>query len=60
MSLNQFIEYRNKLIIRREARHKNFPEKVTYYDLKLETLDNAFPEFKGMGLIKLKGGKYGR
>lgn len=55
LTLNQFIEYRNKLVTRREARHKHFPEKTTYYDLRLEQLDKKFPEFKGLGKINKKG-----
>lgn len=55
LTLEQFIEYRNKLVTRREARHKNFPEKTTYYDLRLKKLDKQFPQFKGIGKIYKKG-----
>lgn len=55
LTLNQFIDYRNKLVTRREARHKHFPEKVTYYDLRIQQLDNQFPQFKGLGKIVKKG-----
>ena len=59
-TLEQYIEYRNTLITRREARVKHglIPENTEdYYTIRIREIDNQHPEFKAMGKIKLKGKK---
>lgn len=56
-TLQQFIEYRNMLIKRRDSRLKHglLPlNKDDYYTIRLIELDQQFPQFKGIGRIKLK------
>lgn len=53
----QFIEYRNKILTRLAARNRNFPKesgKLTYYEIRLKELNEAFPEFAKFGYIRLK------
>lgn len=54
LTLTQYVDYRNKLITRRDARHKHFPNKTTYYDIRLDEIDRQYPQFSAMGKIKLK------
>lgn len=54
LTLQEYIDYRNKLVTRRDARARHFPEKVTYYTARLEILDRQYPEFRGIGHIQLK------
>lgn len=53
--LRSFIEERNRCITRGAARTKQFNDnKKNYYFYRLNVLDQLNPEFKGLGLIKLK------
>lgn len=54
LTLKQFIQYRNMLLVRRDARKKNFPEKITYYDIRIKELNELYPEFSNFGKINLK------
>lgn len=60
LTLDQYIAYRNMLITRREARIKHFGYKdwndkhVNYYTSRIEMLDQAYPQFKGLGHVILK------
>jgi len=57
-TLEQYIQYRNTLVIRRDARErqglKPVDGKEDYYTIRIRELDNQHPEFKGMGKVKLK------
>lgn len=55
LTLTQYVDYRNKLLIRRDARRKNFSKQVNYYDIRIEEIDRQYPQFSGLGKIKLKG-----
>lgn len=52
-SINQLIEYRNKIVTRLRSRQSKFGTKVSYYEIRLTEIDTKFPEFKGKGLILL-------
>lgn len=60
LTLEQYIEYRNKLVTRRDARLRVFGNKSftgkhkDYYSIKLQILDDQYPQFKGLGKVHLK------
>jgi len=55
VTFEQFIEYRNKIVIRLRARKKHFKSnKPNYYEIRLEQIDSQYPEFKKLGVINLK------
>lgn len=49
VTLEQFIEYRNKVVARARAVKFN---KSRYYAIRLEQLDDAYPEFAKIGIIE--------
>lgn len=56
-TLNQYVEYRNTLVLRREARKKQglLPEYgEDYYTQRIREIDKQYPQFKGLGKVKLK------
>lgn len=56
ITLEQYIEYRNKIVTRQRSRKKHFAStKKSYYDIRLEQLDEAYPQFSKLGIINLKG-----
>lgn len=53
--VKNFIDYRNKIIIRQRARKKAFRDtKESYYDIRLKELNELFPQYKNFGIITLK------
>lgn len=54
----EFIEYRNKLILKRDQRRKHnllpLSGNLDYYSRRLIDLDNRFPMFKGVGIVRIK------
>ncbi len=55
LTLEQFITYRNKIIIRLRSRQKHFKsDKPSYYEIRLQELNDQFSQFKNFGLIKTK------
>lgn len=59
-TLQEYIEYRNKLITRLEARKRQglrpISGKEDYYTIRLREIDEQISEFKGIGKVYLKGG----
>lgn len=59
MTYEEFLMYRNKIIQRMNARNKAFPKtdrsKLTYYEIRLNEINEQYPEFSKFGVIKLKG-----
>ncbi len=57
-NLKLFIEYRNMVISKRDARLKHglvsISGKQDYYTIRLKEINKKFPEFKGIGKIKFK------
>lgn len=51
-TLEELIEYRNEIVSKAERRSLYQP--LNYYVLRLQEIDQQFPQFKGMGRIKLK------
>ena len=58
-TLKQYIDYRNTLVTRRDARYRQglLPSngQPDYYTLRIIEIDNQYPQFKAMGRIYLKG-----
>ena len=51
----EFIAYRNRIILRMGARRRNFPnDPVNYYEIRLRELNDQYPEFSKFGKIELK------
>lgn len=53
-TFEQYIEYRNELIMKRDNRRKHFGPATNYYDLRLIEIDAQHPEFKNFGKVVLK------
>lgn len=57
-TLEQYIEYRNTLLTRRDARHrqglKPLDGKDDYYTIRLKEIDSQIVQFKGLGQVRLK------
>jgi hypothetical protein len=54
-TLQEYIEYRNMIIERGTARSNKFHDfHQNYYWLRLIEIDNQYPEFKGLGIVRLK------
>lgn len=54
-TLKEGIAYRNTILLRAEARTRTFQDNGNnYYWLRLKEIDQQYPEFKGLGQIKLK------
>lgn len=57
-TLPQYISYRNTLVLRRAARHRQglLPSsgRKDYYTIRIRELDEQHPEFKGVGQVNLK------
>lgn len=58
MSYSEFIQYRNKIITRLNARNRTFPKleknKKTYYEIRLDEINELYPEYSKFGKIELK------
>lgn len=55
LTFQEYIAYRNKTLLRANARTKVFKDNDNnYYWLRLKEIDNQYPEFKGLGQVKLK------
>lgn len=55
MSLNEYLNIRSRLLLRARSRSKTFNDNhKNYYWYQIEHLDNQFPEFKHVGMIKMK------
>lgn len=57
-TLEQYIEYRNTLLKRRDARIKQGLKPMSgrddYYTIRLKEIDSQITEFKGLGKVRLK------
>lgn len=51
-TLEELIEYRNEIVSKAERRSLYQP--LNYYVLRLQEIDQQFPQFKGIGRIRLK------
>lgn len=55
LTYEQFIAYRNKMIIRRDARRRSFPKDPdSYYDIRIREINQLYPEYAHFGQIQLK------
>lgn len=50
----QVIEYRNKIVTRLRSRVKNFGSGTNYYQIRLNQIDECYPELRGKGIINIK------
>lgn len=59
-SYEEFIDYRNKIVLRLHARNRVFTKskqdkfKEQYYEIRLKQINEQYPEFSKFGQIKLK------
>lgn len=56
-TFEQYIEYRNTLVTRRDARKRSglLPKNSEdYYTIRIREIDSQYPQFKAMGHVKLK------
>lgn len=55
LHISEIILYRNKIVTRLRSRVKHFGTKVNYYHIRLEQIDQQYPQLRGYGIINLKG-----
>lgn len=54
-SFQEYIAYRNELLLKRDQRILTFGDLcLNYYHYRLIEIDSQYPEFKGLGKIILK------
>lgn len=54
-TFEEYVSYRNEIYTKAVNRTAKFGDGgFNYYWLRLQEIDNQYPEFKGFGVIKLK------
>lgn len=55
VSLKEYLDIRSRLLLRARSRSKTFNDNhKNYYWYQIENLDNQYPEFKHLGMIRIK------
>lgn len=55
LSLNEYVEERNRVYTHARTRSLSYGETRNYWAYRLREMDKQHPEFRGMGVIKIKG-----
>lgn len=56
-SLEEYVDYRNKIVTRAISRTEKFQdERNNYYWKRLRDMDDAYPQFRAIGKITIKKG----